>query len=81
MFYVYFLQSQKGGQYYVGSTSQPVIDRPKDHNNGKNVSTRRYRPWKLLRVERYAALSEARKRELAIKRKKSRKMIELIINR
>ncbi|MEK7637389.1 MAG: GIY-YIG nuclease family protein [Patescibacteria group bacterium] len=79
MWHVYFLESEKNGRYYIGTTGN-VRKRLREHNTGKSFSTKPYRPWKLVRVERYPTLSEARKRERALKTKKSRKVIKLIID-
>ena len=47
MYYVYILQSKLKNQLYFGSTNN-LKKRFQDHNDGKVVFTRRYRPWKLL---------------------------------
>ena len=41
--------------------------------------TRRDKPWKLVYIENYKTRSAAMKRELEIKRKKSKKFIEALI--
>jgi len=66
MFSLYILQSEQTGQYYIGSTKH-ISTRLAEHNAGKNASTRRYRPWKLIYTETYETLSEARQREKQIK--------------
>jgi predicted GIY-YIG superfamily endonuclease len=47
-YFVYVLQSLKNSkETYVGKTSD-VSRRLSEHNAGKNISTRAFRPWKLL---------------------------------
>jgi putative endonuclease len=79
MFCVYILQSQKDLSYYVGHTDC-LERRIEEHNKGKNKYTRARAPWKLVFKELYNTRGEAMKRECEIKRKKSRKCIELLIN-
>ncbi len=66
MFFVYVLQSERSGRYYIGSTKDVTI-RLAEHNAGKTPSTKGYRPWKLLYTEVYDTLSGARQRERQIK--------------
>ena len=78
MYYLYFIESQKDKSYYVGITSN-LTKRLDQHNRGKTRSTKSKRPFKLLYYEKYESRSEARKRELNIKR--SWKTKEEIINK
>lgn len=55
MFYVYVLESEKNGSWYVGYSNN-LRRRFKEHNQGLNFSTKRYRPWKLIYYE--AGLNE-----------------------
>ena len=64
--YVYILRSLPSGTLYVG-TARNVEKRLRDHNAGRTKSTRAYRPFKLVRVECFQTLSEARKREWCLK--------------
>jgi len=50
------------------------------HNSGQNISTKSGIPWKVVYTETYSSNAEARKRELEIKKKKSRKYIEWLIS-
>lgn len=47
MFYVYILQSLHSNKIYVGSTVD-VVARLKKHNEGGSISTKDYRPWRLV---------------------------------
>ena len=80
MCYTYILKSKSTLGYYVGSCNN-VKNRLVMHNNGYVQSTRAARPWKLYYVEEYPDLRDARKRELQIKRWKSRAAIERLTNR
>ena len=66
MFFVYVLQSERSGRYYVGSTSN-VANRVEQHNSGMTKATRNLRPWRLVHAESYETLAQARKRESQIK--------------
>lgn len=66
MYYVYLLKSDFNQSLYVGSTKK-LLDRVKQHNDGTQFSTRRYRPWKLIYYEAYQNEQQARQREKALK--------------
>ena len=53
-----------------------IILRDLKHNLGATLSTRAGRPWELVHIEEYDDKTSAIKREIEIKRKKSRKYIE-----
>ncbi|WP_167619537.1 GIY-YIG nuclease family protein [Maribellus sediminis] len=71
-YYLYILQSEKNGRYYVGST-QNVNERLQQHNWSRTPSTKSGTPWKLVYTEEFSDRSLAIQREYEIKRKKSRK--------
>ncbi len=48
MYYVYILLSEKDKKFYIGFTSD-LKRRLKEHNEGKNPSTKSRRAFKLLR--------------------------------
>jgi putative endonuclease len=66
MYYVYILQNLARGTLYVG-TARSVEKRLRDHNAGRTKSTKAHRPFKLVHVESFETLSEARKRERHLK--------------
>ena len=78
MFFVYIIYSAKLDRYYVGYTSDIQI-RISQHNSGLSSYTSTATDWKVLYTEQYLSRDEAHKRELSIKRKKSRKYIEWLI--
>ena len=74
MFFMYVLQSVPTGRFYIGA-AQDLAIRLAEHNAGKTLSTRSYRPWKLIHSEAFASLSEARQRERQVKSWKNRAYI------
>ena len=79
MYYVYILFSAKKDKYYVGQ-SEAIVDRVASHNSGISPYTSMTDDWALVYKEEYKTRKEAIQRENAIKRKKSRKYIEWLIN-
>ena len=70
MYSVYILKSKLNGRYYVGYTSD-LQQRIKYHNNGKNISTKKYVPWEIAYSEPFETKKEAWLRERQIKSYKS----------
>ena len=64
--FVYILQSEKDGRYYIGETHD-IGGRVAFHNAGLQRSTRSRIPFKLLYVEQWPNRGEALKREKEIK--------------
>lgn len=57
MFYVYIIESEKNGNYYVGHSDEPNR-RLKEHNESTHLTfTSKFRPWKLVAQ---IAISESR---------------------
>lgn len=79
MFHIYILEL-KDKSYYVGSTSD-LEDRMKEHKSKKVKSTKNKLPFELKYTEQYTTRSEAQSREYQIKKWKSRKAIERLINK
>lgn len=81
MYYIYILYSETHDRYYVGYTSD-VFRRLEEHNtNSRMTYTHKFGPWKL---KTYFEVGENRaaamKIEKYIKKQKSRKLIERLIN-
>jgi putative endonuclease len=74
-FFVYILQSETTGRYYVGQTKD-VEARLRYHNANYSLALRNRGPWRLVCSEKYATRSEAVQRERYIKAQKSREFIE-----
>ncbi len=64
--YLYVIVNQIG-KHYVGITTLDPIKRLERHNKGDVFSTKLGRPWKLIKVEYFKTLQEARRREKQIK--------------
>jgi putative endonuclease len=79
-FVVYIIYSKSINQYYIGHT-QDIIDRLYRHNNSGSKSTKKASDWELVYTESYPDKSSAYSREMEIKKKKSRKYIETIVNK
>ena len=75
MYYVYILQSELNDSYYKGSTDD-VERRFFEHNSGKEKSTSRYKPWKLVWFTAKPTRSEALKLEKKLKNITSRIKLE-----
>ena len=71
---VYILQSESSGRFYIGSTND-LERRLSEHRRAHSLATRGRGPWKLVHTEEFFSLTEARRRELEIKKWKSAQMI------
>ncbi len=76
---VYIIYSESLNKYYTGSCEDLSI-RIAQHNAGRNKSTKPGIPWIIKHTEIFNSLKEARAREAQIKKMKSRKYIESLIN-
>ncbi|EKD49236.1 MAG: hypothetical protein ACD_63C00213G0006 [uncultured bacterium] len=66
MYYVYALKSLKNVYIYVGISDNPRR-RIEQHNKGYNKTTKSYRPFQIIMIEKYDSRIEARKREKYLK--------------
>ncbi|RKY90929.1 MAG: GIY-YIG nuclease family protein [Ignavibacteriae bacterium] len=66
MYYVYALSSLGRTYIYVGLTNNKNR-RINEHQKGYNKTTRAYRPFKVILVEKYKTRQEARAREKYLK--------------
>ncbi len=80
MYYTYIIYSESKDRYYVGYTADLGL-RLEKHNSENSKSTKSGVPWEMVYYEGYKLKTEAMARERAIKKKKSRKYIEWLINR
>jgi len=80
IFKMYIIYSELRDRYYIGSTGN-IETRLKTHNEGNVKSTKYGIPWILVYSEEFETKTYALKREFQIKRKKSRKYIEWLINK
>ena len=72
MFYVYVLISLKDKTTYIGSTEN-LEKRLKEHNQGKTKSIKHKVPFELVYSEAYCNRTQARKREIRLKKNSSEK--------
>jgi putative endonuclease len=79
MYFVYILYSKRIDKYYIGCTEN-LSKRLEDHNAGLSNFTSKGVPWVRVYFEQLDTLSEARKHEMEIKKKKSRKYIEFLVS-
>ena len=77
--YTYILFSEKKNKYYIGSTSDNLLERLRKHNSNHKGFTGGLGDWKIVYTESSSTLSEARISELQIKKWKNRKKIEELI--
>jgi len=76
--YVYILQSEKNGRFYIGSTSN-INHRIKVHKSGGVRATKGMLPVNLLLAQEYSTFQEARSIEIRLKRFKRKDYLERII--
>lgn len=74
----YILISLKDSKLYIGFTSN-LINRLKDHNDGKTVSTKGRRPLKLIYCEYHISKKDAMRRESYFKTTAGKKAIKLML--
>jgi putative endonuclease len=74
----YILFSKKLNKFYVGACTD-LERRIYEHNIGHSKFTSLGVPWEIVYKEEFQTLLEAKKRESEIKKKKSRKYIEFLI--
>ena len=61
-YFVYILKSESSGASYAGHTAD-LEKRIMEHNNGKNLSTRKKGPWKIVHSEQFETRWAAAGRE------------------
>ena len=76
---IYILYSDKFRKTYVGFSEAP-IQRLESHNTGKVLSTKKYRPWRIVFEEEAKDYISARKRELYYKSGAGRRKIKAIFD-
>jgi putative endonuclease len=78
MYFVYILYSDKCDRYYIGFC-QELEARLERHNRGAVTATRNCKPYMLKASKAFATQLEARREELRLKKQKSRKYLEQLI--
>ena len=79
MYAVYILYSGKCNRYYVGYSAD-VVSRLERHNAGMVTATKNCCPYRLCGTKSFETETEARKEEYRIKKQKSRKYIEWLLD-
>ena len=79
MFYVYILYSKNDDRFYVGMTAN-IQQRIRDHNSGRNKSTKPYRPWIVVHTDVFQNRTDARRREKYLKTAAGRRWRKMNIN-
>ncbi|MEP6711591.1 MAG: GIY-YIG nuclease family protein [Ferruginibacter sp.] len=79
LFKVYILFSAIKDRYYVGYTGDDLAERVRKHNTNHKGFSRKTGDWILMYHEIFKTKTGAIKREIEIKKKKSRKYIEQLI--
>ena len=74
MYYIYLLESEKDGRYYIGQTSN-LEERIVYHNSNRSKYTKNKGPWKLMGYKTFQTRSEAMKEEKILKGMKNRDYI------
>ena len=76
--YVYLLQSIKNKELYIGYTIN-LRERLKKHNHGLNISTKSYRPWRMVHYEAYRNEKDARRREKYLKTSQGSRLLKRML--
>ncbi|WP_299011685.1 GIY-YIG nuclease family protein [uncultured Tenacibaculum sp.] len=79
-YFVYILYSKTLDKYYIGSTND-VVNRLKKHLSNHKGYTSKAKDWIVVYQEECDSKEVAVKREFSIKKWKSRKMIEVLIEK
>ncbi|KKP92600.1 MAG: hypothetical protein UR98_C0022G0008 [Parcubacteria group bacterium GW2011_GWA1_36_12] len=77
-YYVYVLLSLKDNKFYIGSTNN-LKRRLKEHLAGKNISTAKRLPLKLIYFEGHLSKTDAERREKYFKTTKGKVTLRTII--
>ena len=79
MYYTYILYSEKIDRFYFGYSSNPEKRLTEKHNKGYVKATKPGAPYRLMAKKQFSTELEARQEELRLKKKKSRKYLEWIL--
>ena len=66
---MYVIHSDRTRRFYIGLT-EDVKHRVDQHNDGVSTWSRKFGPWSLIHAEPFADYSQARKREIQLKKQK-----------
>ena len=77
----YILYSAAADKYYVGHTTELIDKRLRKHNSNHKGFTGKFSDWSVAYTELYESKQDAYRREIQVKKWKSRKKIETLIGR
>ena len=80
MYYTYILQSRLKKRTYTGVTDNPD-KRLREHNSGKVISSRKYRPYEILHIDEFDNKRQARAKEAFYKTTTGRRRIKEILDK
>jgi len=80
MYYVYILKSLRNKSLYIGYTVD-LKRRLEEHNDGKNISTKPFRPYKLIFYEAFLEKIDAKNREEYLKSGYGRRTINKLLRK
>jgi len=78
-FFLYILQSEQTGRFYVGQT-QNLGKRLAYHNSNYSLALKNRGPWKLIYTEQFKTRAGAMRRERQIKSWKDRELVERLVS-
>ena len=78
MYFVYAIKSKSRNYLYVGLTNN-LERRLDEHNQGKNKTTRPYRTFELILMEKYETRLQARNREKFLKNGLGKEFLKSIV--
>lgn len=78
MYYLYILLNEAGTRTYTG-VSNNVAKRLTEHNEGRVKSARPYRPYRVIHMDAFLTLSDARKKERFYKSTTGRRRLKDIL--
>ncbi|MDA1338003.1 MAG: GIY-YIG nuclease family protein [bacterium] len=77
-YYTYCLVSLKDRRFYIGYTND-IVRRIKEHQQGKNISTSKRLPIKLIYYEAHLSIDDAKRRERYFKTTKGKITLRLML--
>ena len=80
MFHTYILYSEVLDKYYIGYCGPDLQARFKTHLSNHKGFTARAKDWTIVHTEKYETKKEAMDREKQIKKWKSKKLIQRLID-
>lgn len=80
IYFIYAIKSKVDGRIYVGMTNN-INRRLQEHNAGNTQSTKHYRPWTIIYLEKMEDRINARKKEKYLKSGCGKEFLKFNISR